>query len=45
VTYVRKDLISECEIEPKPFPDPELDASSDPTRPELVLDYWLNEYK
>jgi len=45
VTYVRKDLISDSEIEPKPFPDPELDASSDPSRPELVLDYWLNEYK
>jgi len=45
VTYVRKDLVSEAEIEPRPFPDPELDASSDPTRPELVLDYWLNEYK
>jgi len=45
VTYVRKDLISEAEIESKPFPDPNLDACSDPTRPTLVLDYWLNEYK
>ena len=45
VTYVRKDLVSDVTIEPNPLPDPELDASSDPTRPALVLDYWLNEYK
>lgn len=45
VTYVRKDLVSSSEVEPNPFPDPELDASSDPTRPGLTLDYWLNEYK
>lgn len=45
VTYVRKDLISSSEIEPNPLPDSDLDASSDPTRPPLVLDYWLNEYR
>ena len=45
VTYVRKDLVSNVTIEPKSLPDPELDASSDPTRPALTLDYWLNEYK
>jgi|TARA_R110000851_G_scaffold99135_1_gene214077 hypothetical protein len=45
VTYVRKDMITSSEIEPKPFPDPDLDASSDHTRGKIVLDYWLNEYK
>jgi len=38
-------MITSSEIEPKSFPDPDLDASSDPTRGKIVLDYWLNEYK
>lgn len=39
-TFVRKDLVTEKEIEPEMFPVKSLDFPNDPERPDLTLNFW-----
>lgn len=39
-TFVRKDLVTEKEIEPDMFPVKGLDFPNDPKRPDLTLNFW-----
>lgn len=43
VTYVRRDLIKEMEIETQPCPVPDLDYACAQERRDLRIDYWLEK--
>lgn len=42
LTYIRKDLVSDIEVETVPCPVEGLDYACDSTRRDLVVDYWLH---
>jgi len=43
VTYVRKDLVTNVEVEDKPYPIEGLDFTCAPGRADLKLDYWIKK--
>lgn len=43
VTYVRKDLIKEQEVETQPCPAPGLDYACATDRPDIRVDYWMEK--